>query len=64
MAMKSGDVVRLKSGGPKMTILGGKSGHWVCQWFTNAGLQDGTFAEASLELVDEDEGDAVFVAGQ
>jgi uncharacterized protein YodC (DUF2158 family) len=62
--LKEGDVVQLKSGGPKMTILGGAGGQWVCQWFTNSGLQDGTFAAASLRAVEGDELDAVFVAGQ
>jgi uncharacterized protein YodC (DUF2158 family) len=57
--MNIGDVVQLKSGGPKMTILGGNGKHWVCQWFNNTGLDQGTFAEASLEIVEENEGDAV-----
>jgi uncharacterized protein YodC (DUF2158 family) len=56
MEIQIGDVVRLKSGGPKMTVLGGSGGHWVCQWFTNSSLQEGTFAAATLESVDEEEG--------
>jgi uncharacterized protein YodC (DUF2158 family) len=57
--MKIGDVVRLKSGGPKMTILGGNGKQWVCQWFNNTGLDQGTFAEASLEIAENHEGDDV-----
>jgi uncharacterized protein YodC (DUF2158 family) len=58
MEMKIGDVVRLKSGGPRMTILGGNNKHWVCQWFNNAGLDEGTFAAASLQPVEDNDGDA------
>ena len=52
---KPGDIVRLKSGGPDITveyndevenrrIVG-------CQWFLENKLQEGFFNEASLELV-------------
>jgi uncharacterized protein YodC (DUF2158 family) len=59
MELKIGDVVRLKSGGPKMTVLGGNGNHWVCQWFNNAGLDEGAFAAEALELVKTDDAPAM-----
>jgi uncharacterized protein YodC (DUF2158 family) len=49
---KKGDVVRLKSGGPKMTVQDqtAKVGHLVCQWFEGAKLLQGVFDEESLEI--------------
>lgn len=54
---KIGDVVRLKSGGPKMTI-GSQSGEWglpflkrsgyKCQWFEEFSAREGVFAEDIL----------------
>ena len=51
--IKKGDIVRLKSGGPKMTVVGiGKYGYYTeeigakCQWFTGAKtdeLKEGVF---------------------
>ena len=40
-----GDVVRLNSGGPKMTVLQTKSGEQIkCQWFDRNGkIQTGDF---------------------
>ncbi len=34
-----GDVVRLKSGGPAMTIDGIENGHCVCLWFGNDNME-------------------------
>lgn len=54
-ALKSGDLVRLRSGGPIMT-LGYPSGTvWVCYWFSGMELMKGEFAIQALRLVGEDE---------
>lgn len=55
-----GQVVKLKSGGPDMTIQGFGtiefSGNYRCQWFAGKKLENGVFPEQSLELVkDENE---------
>ncbi|TIT45297.1 MAG: DUF2158 domain-containing protein, partial [Mesorhizobium sp.] len=35
---KTGDVVKLKSGGPKMTVSdGAASGMYLCHWFNKEG---------------------------
>ncbi len=50
----AGEIVRLKSGGPKMTVAGvDMLGEVICQWFTreNRDLQRSTFPVASLEKV-------------
>jgi uncharacterized protein YodC (DUF2158 family) len=45
---KVGDLVRLKSGGPVMTVASvGQSVH--CQWFAGAKLEKGFFDAESLE---------------
>ncbi|WP_074939181.1 YodC family protein [Ectopseudomonas composti] len=52
---KIGDIVRLKSGGPDMTIQvipkPGYSSQYKCQWFAGKKLEDGIFPPDSLELV-------------
>jgi len=54
--LKSGDVVMLKSGGPKMTLkYVGTTGDWVAQWFVGTDLKQGAFDPASLVIVDEKE---------
>ncbi|BBF14935.1 hypothetical protein CHBNV3_17990 [Haemophilus influenzae] len=55
-----GQVVKLKSGGPDMTIQDFYtkefSGKYRCQWFAGKKLENGVFPEQSLELVkDENE---------
>jgi hypothetical protein len=55
-----GQVVKLKSGGPDMTIQDfctkEFSGKYRCQWFAGKKLENGVFPEQSLELVkDENE---------
>jgi uncharacterized protein YodC (DUF2158 family) len=54
----TGNVVRLKSGGPKMTVENyGKYGYaahesYKCKWFDDKHkLTEGTFSEDELELV-------------
>lgn len=50
-----GQVVKLKSGGPDMTIQNFStekfSGNYRCQWFAGKKLENGVFPEQSLELV-------------
>ncbi len=51
---KIGDIVRLKSGGPSMTvnsILG--DGHIYCHWFAGDKLNSGSFDPESVGLEDE-----------
>ena len=46
-----GQIVRLKSGGPKMTIKGADEGAWACQWFDRNGkLHNDTFPEDMLYI--------------
>jgi len=49
---KPGNTVRLKSGGPVMTVEGHTQGGRVsCRWFDPTGkLQNATFEEAVLDL--------------
>jgi uncharacterized protein YodC (DUF2158 family) len=55
---KVGDIVQLKSGGPKMTVTSlrsldtGFSMH--CQWFAGNKHQDAWFHEEALELANPD----------
>jgi uncharacterized protein YodC (DUF2158 family) len=54
MQFEIGDVVRLKSGGPLMTVIKLESdGQVICQWFEKNQPQTGTF----LGLVLEDRSD-------
>lgn len=52
-----GDVVKLKSGGPDMTIRSIPEvyqGIYRCQWFAGKKLEDGAFPYDSLELAKVD----------
>ena len=56
--MNAGDVVRLKSGGPTMTVdrvYAGVSGGQKaeCQWFENNQLKVGQFSITSLESAEK-----------
>jgi uncharacterized protein YodC (DUF2158 family) len=46
-----GDIVKLKSGGPEMTVRGRAPtvGAYDCQWFAGKKLESGRFPEESLE---------------
>jgi len=59
--MKVGDVVVLKSGGPKMTVCGVKADYFAsifCQWFdSKLQLQSGNFVPEQLIVQDVQEGD-------
>jgi len=55
-----GDIVKLKSGGPEMTIKkvntnmnDEPSGHYQCQWFAGKKLDSGVFPQESLVAVTE-----------
>lgn len=52
-----GDVVTLKSGGPRMTVMyagpvGFAAGHWlICQWFDECGeLRQDMFADDMVQI--------------
>ncbi|WP_455921817.1 YodC family protein [Pseudomonas putida] len=50
---KIGDIVKLRSGGPDMTVRNCPTpsvrGYYTCQWFAGKKLESGDFNEASLE---------------
>ncbi len=49
---KSGDVVQLRSGGPKMTVNDIVSGRVECMWFSEGNkLENGRFNKEALKLV-------------
>lgn len=50
---KPGDLVKLKSGGPAMTIesVDRKEGGFVCLWFTDGELDSDTFVSAVLVMI-------------
>ena len=48
---KTGDVVRLKSGSPKMTVKGADGDAWAVQWIDRNGkLQGDSFHADMLEV--------------
>jgi len=58
MAMfKEGDVVQLKSGGPKMTVASVKEGEvggaYYCKWFNGKKIESGRFSEITLVAAEE-----------
>lgn len=56
---KPGDIVRLKSGGPDMTVTeeNYEKDAWVCKWFGGKKLEGGQFPPESIEHV-QPKGDA------
>lgn len=50
--IKKGDVVKLKSGGPKMTVRGTTSGLWICSWFSGEEMKEGMFSAEQLEIIE------------
>lgn len=49
-----GDIVQLKSGGPKMTVKGDHhDGEVHCQWFSGSKLSDGWFPGDSIQKVED-----------
>ena len=61
MSIKVGDVVQLKSGGPKMTVRlssGSSVPKVCCNWFDGLALRDGTFIKEQLNVLKtESDGD-------
>ena len=53
---KKGDLVQLKSGGPKMTVNNPMDhvSRCECQWFSGSKLQRGFFDPETLEIAKED----------
>lgn len=51
--MKQGDVVQLKSGGPKMTVDFTYKFGVACTWFDGQTKREGTFEPAMLKKVEE-----------
>ncbi len=50
--LQKGDTVRLKSGGPVMTVSAHMTGAgFACQWFVGGELKDGLFQPESLVKV-------------
>lgn len=47
----SGDVVQLKSGGPKMTVKWVQEGEAYCEWFDNKETKGHAFDPRQLEKV-------------
>lgn len=60
--LKVGVLVKLKSGGPEMTIRrvtandDGNSAHVSCQWFAGKKLDDGVFPSESLDILPSTKG--------
>jgi uncharacterized protein YodC (DUF2158 family) len=51
---KKGDVVQLKSGGPRMTIDGTVgTDKFICKWFHDNKVLSETFASDALEIYEE-----------
>lgn len=49
---EKGDVVELKSGGPRMTVtMKALGGGWVCQWFDGEKPRVSNFPDEALQLV-------------
>ncbi|WP_241303039.1 YodC family protein [Burkholderia stabilis] len=50
---KTGDIVKLRSGGPDMTIHDSASdGEYKCQWFAGKKLESGWFRPEALQRVE------------
>ena len=53
--LKAGDVVSLKSGGPRMTISSKGTNGCYCKWFSGEEVKHDTFTPESLEKVEKGE---------
>jgi uncharacterized protein YodC (DUF2158 family) len=57
VAFNVGQIVKLKSGGPKMTIASSPRGdrkHYTCEWFAGSTNKSSSYPEAVLELAPEE----------
>ncbi|MCY0977223.1 DUF2158 domain-containing protein [Chryseobacterium wangxinyae] len=48
--IKKDDIVKLKSGGPKMTVREPENGLWVCTWFVGDKMKQGLFSTEQLQV--------------
>jgi uncharacterized protein YodC (DUF2158 family) len=55
MAFKAGDVVKVKAGGPLMTVQSIELSDVECIWFVKETLKVGRFVPATLEPVPDEE---------
>jgi len=55
-SLKVGDIVQLKSGGPKMTVTSGllSSQTHECSWFENTELKHGKFPPDAVVVISEE----------
>ncbi|WBU53502.1 YodC family protein [Paracoccus sp. SCSIO 75233] len=53
--LKPGDLVRLNSGGPLMTVgqAGGQPSEWRCYWFDKTDRKQADFPEVALERAEK-----------
>lgn len=51
VTLSTGDVVRLNSRGPEMTINGFRDGMVYCKWFVDKELKEGSFTQKALNLL-------------
>jgi uncharacterized protein YodC (DUF2158 family) len=52
--LKPGDVVVLKSGGPKLTLDSRSAGgDWIAKWFEGTSLKRGVFSAETLKKVEK-----------
>lgn len=52
MSFQIGDSVRLRSGGPLMTVTGVTDGGWlICTWFKERHVETSSFPPPALEKV-------------
>jgi uncharacterized protein YodC (DUF2158 family) len=49
MKFQEGDVVQLKSGGPRMTVEGYEDGLVMCVWFEEKNRKSSAFKEATIQ---------------
>jgi len=53
MAFNDGDLVKLKSGGPVMTVEATDGTDIYCMWFIDHKVEKGVFREPTLEAYNE-----------
>jgi uncharacterized protein YodC (DUF2158 family) len=56
----NGTQVALVSGGPAMTVIGGKDGYSLVAWFIGEQLQQALFPVEALFCLDEEEDDVLY----